>query len=165
MTHSTMPISRRSLLIGLTATGAAAAVGAGHAVAAPAKRSLTAAERRLTMHRSAGCGCCVKWAEAAQKAGFTVTTVNEPDLMAFKREAGVPDSLTSCHTTIAGPYVVEGHVPLDAIRKLLTDRPKVRGIGVAGMPIGSPGMEVPGVPPEPFKIYAFDSAGKLSFFS
>ncbi len=164
MMPPTMPISRRGLLIGLAAGRVALAVGAGTALAAPAKRSLTAAERKLTMHRSAGCGCCIKWAEAAQKSGFAVTTVNEADLMAFKRKAGVPDNLMSCHTTTAGPYVIEGHVPFDAIRKLLIDRPKVKGIGVAGMPIGSPGMEVPGHAPEPFNVYAFDAAGKLSFF-
>jgi len=157
----TVPLNRRTMLL---AAGATLLLGPAALSAAPARRNLTAAERRLTMHRSAGCGCCVKWAEAAQKAGFTVVTVNEDDLIGFKRKVGVPDSLMSCHTTVAGPYVVEGHVPFDAIRELLVERPKVKGIGVAGMPIGSPGMEVPGHAPEPIKIYAFDSAGKLSFF-
>jgi hypothetical protein len=163
MTDVAPLMTRRALLLGFSAAGLVAAIGGSHALASPT-RSLTAAQRKLVMHRSAGCGCCIKWAEAGEKAGFSVASVNESDLMAFKRKVGVPDSLISCHTTIAGPYVVEGHVPFDAIRKLLAERPKVKGIGVAGMPIGSPGMEIPGMPAEPFKIYAFDAGGKLSFF-
>ena len=95
----------------------------------------------LTVYKSPACGCCAKWIEHVEKQGFTVKAVNVDDIMAVKAKAGVPDALASCHTTMVGGYVVEGHVPAADIKKLLAQKPKAKGIAVPGMPAGSPGME------------------------
>ncbi len=95
----------------------------------------------MTVYKSASCGCCAKWVEHVQKHGFTVKVVNVDDIMAVKAKAGIPNKLASCHTTMVGGYVVEGHVPAADIRKLLAEKPKAKGIAVPGMPMGAPGME------------------------
>jgi hypothetical protein len=76
----------------------------------------------------------------------------------------VPKILAACHTALVAGYVVEGHVPADAIARLLRERPAVDGIAVPGMPIGSPGMEYPGQPPERYRILTFDKSGKTTVF-
>ncbi|MCJ7420714.1 DUF411 domain-containing protein [Sphingomicrobium astaxanthinifaciens] len=95
----------------------------------------------IVMHRSAGCGCCLKWVEKMVEAGHEVDVVNEADLMAFKAKHGVPMGLASCHTSLVGGYVVEGHVPAADIERLLAEKPEAVGLFVPGMPMGSPGME------------------------
>jgi len=118
----------------------------------------------VTVHRSPACGCCGAWAGHLRKAGFPVTMINESDLAPVKLRAGVPDSLHSCHTAFIDGYVVEGHVPIEAIDKLLVARPAILGIAVANMPGGSPGMESPGMEPEPFKVIAFAKGGGQDVF-
>lgn len=95
----------------------------------------------MTVMKSPSCGCCAKWVEHARAHGFTVKVVNVDDIMAVKTKHGIPTNLVSCHTTLVNGYVVEGHVPAADIKKLLAAKPKARGIAVAGMPMGSPGME------------------------
>ena len=95
----------------------------------------------MTVMKSAACGCCAKWVEHVRKAGFDVKVVNVDDVMVVKARHGVPMSAASCHTTLVGGYVVESHVPVADVRKLLATKPRARGIAVAGMPMGSPGME------------------------
>lgn len=125
-----------------------------------------AARPAMTMYRNSGCGCCLKWAELARKAGYPVEVKSVADVSLVKARLGVPDSLASCHTTEVGGYVVEGHVPMAAIRKLLRDKPKgVVGIGLAGMPWGSPGMETADGHVDPLDIQAWDKAGKLRKFA
>jgi len=118
----------------------------------------------MTMHRSPTCGCCGAWAAYMRRAGFTVTIINETDLAPIKSRAGVPDPLQSCHTAFIDGYVIEGHVPAEAIEKLLAERPTIMGIAVPEMPTGSPGMEVPGAKPEPFKVMAFRQGGASGVF-
>ena len=95
----------------------------------------------MTVYKSPSCGCCAKWVEHVEQHGFTVTVVPTADMMALKQKLGVPGEARSCHTTKVGNYVVEGHVPAADIKRLLAQKPKARGIAVAGMPMGSPGME------------------------
>ncbi len=96
--------------------------------------------------------------------GFEPTVQDLPDLSAVKMESRVPAALQSCHTAIVDGYVIEGHVPADAVRKLLAQKPtNVIGIAVPGMPIGSPGMEQ-GPRKDPYEILAFDKAGKSTVF-
>lgn len=90
---------------------------------------------------------------------------NREDLTPVKQQHGVPTTLYSCHTAIVDGYVVEGHVPIDALQRLLSERPDVTGIAVPGMPIGSPGMEVEGAAAEPFDVIAFDAGGNSSIFA
>lgn len=96
--------------------------------------------RKMTVYKTPWCGCCKVWAEAMEKAGYTVETHDLENLDMTKRQAGVPTSLTACHTAVLGKYVIEGHVPLEAVEKLHKEKPDIRGIGVAGMPQGSLGM-------------------------
>lgn len=124
----------------------------------------TPANRKMVMHKDPNCGCCGKWGDAARAAGFVVAVAETRDIMAVKAKYGVPSALASCHTTIVGGYVVEGHVPLGAVARLLRTKPKITGIAVPGMPIGAPGMEVPGRKPDPIRVMAFDAAGKVSRF-
>jgi hypothetical protein len=85
--------------------------------------------------------------------------------MGIKAKHGVPQALYSCHTSLVGGYVVEGHVPLQAVKQLLAKRPKLKGIAVAGMPVGSPGMEVPGRAADPIEVMGFDAAGNTRRFA
>jgi hypothetical protein len=87
------------------------------------------------------------------------------DLTAVKSQYNVPTALQSCHTAIVDGYVIEGHVPVDAIERLLAERPDVVGLAVPGMPIGSPGMEVEGVEPQPFEVFVFDKTGNIDTFA
>ena len=100
-----------------------------------------------------------------RNAGFNATKVNVRDLDAVKRKHGVTSSLGSCHTAVVDGYVVEGHVPADVIWQLLKERPDVIGIAVPDMPIGSPGMEVPGKPAQPFNVLAFGRDGQVRIFA
>ena len=84
---------------------------------------------------------------------------------AIKRRHGVPLKLASCHTAIVDGYVIEGHVPADLIDRLLTERPRVTGLTVPGIPSGSPGMEAPGQPTQRYEVLAFDKAGATRVFA
>lgn len=120
----------------------------------------------MTVYKSASCGCCGQWVEHARANGFTVREVNTDDLNAVKREMGIPPRLASCHTVVVGSFVVEGHVPADDIKKLLRDRPAVRGLAVPGMPIGSPGMEQgPPAQYDRYDVLAFTADGATRVFA
>lgn len=151
--------NRRKLLygLGLLAAGAAGAGwGLGLIGGAPAVAD------ELVVYKSPSCGCCQGWAGHLRSNGFRVTVKNVDDLDPIKASAGVPDALISCHTAMVGGYVIEGHVPAASIRRLLAERPDVRGLAVPGMPAGSPGME--GAGSEPYTVLAFDAAGRTRFW-
>ena len=111
------------------------------------------------------CGCCGKWVEHLEAHGFTTQVMNLDDLSEIKAEHNVPGPARSCHTAIVDGYVIEGHVPAADVRRLLKERPAVLGLAVPGMPIGSPGMEVPNVEPVPYDVMSFDSDGQLKVYS
>lgn len=121
----------------------------------------------LRVSRDVGCSCCHAWTELMEKTGrFNVTMMDVPDLPAYKRKVGVPAGLGSCHTALVDGLVVEGHVPVEDILKLLQQRPLgVKGIAVPGMPRGSPGMEQPNGVIDSYTVVAFDAAGVQSDFS
>ena len=97
-------------------------------------------EGELVVHTNPGCGCCIKWIIHMRAAGFEVRRdAQVPG--AVRRRHGVPAELNSCHTAVIDGYVIEGHVPAEVVARLLRERPNIAGIAVAGMPIGSPGME------------------------
>lgn len=119
----------------------------------------------MTVYRDPGCGCCEAWAELARNAGYNVELVDRTDMAAVKRRYGVPEDLASCHTAVVQGYVIEGHVPLSDVDHLLEERPsRIRGLAVAGMPRGSPGMEMPDGSRDPFAVMAFNAAGQSSLF-
>jgi len=126
---------------------------------AAASRSLPVVE----MTRHPQCGCCTKWADHLREAGFEVKITETRKMWGVKRMAGIPKDLDSCHTATVGGYVVEGHVTAGDIKRLLAERPDVKGIAVPGMPIGSPGMEV-GDRDEPYDVLSFDADGNTKVF-
>jgi len=142
-------------------------LGAGAAaVAAPrvARAMIGAAPIPMTVYKSPSCGCCKSWVTRMQGAGFTVKVIDMDDLTAVKKNAGVPQKLQSCHTALVGSYVVEGHVPADLVKKMLTQKPSITGLAVPGMVTGSPGMEM-GDSKDPYDVIAFDRTGKTSVFA
>ena len=165
-------LSRRALVGGLASFGGLAIVGCSRS---PQSRQAqgndaTAGQQApqlasMTVYRDPSCGCCEAWAGIARQAGYKVQVVDHPDMPAIKRRYGVPDELLSCHTTVVGNYAVEGHVPLEDVKQLLETMPaELKGIAVAGMPVGSPGMEVPDGTRQPFQVMAFDGGGRVSVF-
>lgn len=96
-----------------------------------------------TVYKHPACGCCSAWVEHMRDAGFKINVVETQDLSQIKQKLGLPEQLSSCHTTVIDGYFVEGHVPARSVIQLLEDRSSARGIAVAGMPLGSPGMEHP----------------------
>lgn len=130
--------------------------------AVPAKGSGSLPE--LLVYKTESCGCCALWVEHIEAAGFEVAVedVSNADLMAIKERHGVPFELTSCHTALAGSYVLEGHIPAKSIKAFLKAAPEVAGLAVPGMPLGSPGMEHPS--PQPYDVIAFDGKGNRTVF-
>ncbi len=134
---------RRSFIA--LAASALAFLGAG-ARAAPAK---------MTVYKDPNCGCCHEWSKAMAAAGFSVDARDTDDLAAVKGRLGVPADLEGCHTAVVEEYYLEGHVPLEAVHRLLRERPPVRGLAVPGMPSGSLGMGVD--PAAVYDVYAIPS--------
>lgn len=135
-------------------------------VAPKAKPKAAAAALPLvSVHKSPTCGCCGLWVEHMREAGFKVEVHETDDLQPIKQRLGVPHSHASCHTAQVGPYFVEGHVPAEAVRRLLRQRPDARGIAVPGMPMGSPGMEVPSGQVQPYSVDLIRKDGRISEFA
>ena len=144
---------RRGSLVSALALLAVLALPGCGATALPTEPSPTAA-KVAEVHVSPTCTCCTEYVAYLRRHGWTVEVVEEPDIAAFQDEQGVPEAARGCHTTLVGGYLVEGHVPLAAIDRLLEERPAVDGIGLPGMPLGSPGMT--GTATEPLAVVAFD---------
>jgi hypothetical protein len=119
----------------------------------------------FVVYKSPTCGCCNGWIDHLRAEGYTVEAIDVvayQDLQDTKRAGRVPADLESCHTATIEGYVIEGHVPGQAIERLLEERPDIQGLAVAGMPIGSPGMEGPN--PQPYDVIAFTEDGRRSVF-
>ena len=149
-----MTISRRAILAGSLALAAGLVSRAG-ATGKPA----------VMVYKSPTCGCCKLWVTHLERNGYPVKVEDLDNLAPIKKRHGVPEAMASCHTALVDGYVVEGHVPADLIDRLLRERPNVAGIAVPGMPIGSPGMEVPGQPADRYKILTFDRTGATTVFA
>ena len=105
------------------------------------------------------CGCCLGHANYLRQHGFNIIIKETQDISLIRRRHSVPEKFEGCHITLMQGYVVEGNVPASAIKKLLAERPKIRGISLPGMPDGSPGMT--GVKTEPFKILEISDAAEV----
>jgi hypothetical protein len=134
-------------------------------LAATGVRPLAQKGRAVQVFKDPTCGCCSLWVEHLRKAGFSATVTDSDDMAAIKTKLGVPQKARSCHTASVDGYVIEGHVPAADVQRLLKERPKVVGIGVPGMPIGSPGMEVANVKAQAYDVLAFDKAGQTTVFA
>jgi len=127
-------------------------------------RSTDAQGAEIVVYKTPTCGCCGNWVTHLRDHGFEVSVVNVSDTQSARERLGVPRRLGSCHTAQIGKYWVEGHVPADLIKKLLTEQPdEIRGITVPGMPIGSPGMEGPN--PVTYDVLAYGSNGKTTVYA
>lgn len=140
--------------------------GSDYAVASDTPASdLKAPKPQMMVYRDPECGCCGKWVEQAQAAGYQVKVETRDDMYTVKTSLGVPSDLASCHTVMVGGYVLEGHVPFDYVAKLLDDQPSdIIGISVPGMPRGSPGMEMPDGSVDAFEVIGFSRSGLIRVF-
>jgi hypothetical protein len=120
--------------------------------------------KSITVYQTPTCGCCGGWVDHIREAGFDVTVEMHDNLAPIRREMGVPPAMTTCHLGVVAGFVVEGHVPADALKRFLQERPAVMGLAVPGMPIGSPGMEVPGMGVDPYDVVTFDRSGQVAVF-
>ncbi len=127
--------------------------------------SRTAEATDIVVYKDPNCGCCRKWVDHMRDNGYSVEARNTRDLPAIKAEQGVPRQAQSCHTAIVGGYFVEGHVPAADVQRLLKERPDIRGLSAPGMPIGSPGMEVPGKPAQAYQVLAIAHDGSATVFA
>lgn len=128
-----------------------------------AERARAAGLPRMVVTKDPSCGCCSGWVEHVRAAGFAVEVVETESVNRLKTRLGVPPDLAGCHTAEVGGYVIEGHVPAAAIRRLLDERPAATGLAVPGMPVGSPGMEVEGSPPEVYEVVLFGPSQRRRF--
>lgn len=118
----------------------------------------------MVVYKSPTCGCCDGWIDHLRAAGFRVIPRDTSDVGAVKRRLGVLPTLESCHTATISGYVIEGHVPADAIVRLLEERPAIVGLAVPGMPAGSPGMES-ARPHVSYEVIAFDKEGRTQVYA
>ncbi len=133
---------------------------------APVAAESQAALPTITVYKSATCGCCTEWVDHLRHEGFTVVAEDREDLDLFKASVGVPRNLQSCHTALIDGYVIEGHVPASDIKRLLVEMPAVTGLTAPGMPMRSPGMQEPGLPPKGYDVLSFNkNSGKRMIFS
>ena len=110
------------------------------------------------VYKSPSCGCCGNYVPYLRKTGIDPEVKEMQNLSSIKERYSIPSEMQSCHTTVIGKYFIEGHVPVEAIKKLLQEQPDIAGISLPGMPSGSPGM--PGAKNEIFNIYAQTKQGQ-----
>lgn len=136
------------------------------ATAEPAPtQSPVAAQPLVVVHKNPSCGCCGLWVEHMHAHGFEVEVRDVDDMGPIKERVGVPPGMGSCHTAEVAGYFLEGHVPAADVRRLLEERPEARGLTVPGMPLGSPGMEVPDGRVQPYEVVLVGNDGATSTWS
>jgi hypothetical protein len=150
---------RKFLAAALVSAGTVIARRAG--AAAPVRAG--AARPPVTVYKDPSCGCCKEWVKYMEKSGFVVTAHDDSDMDALKDHYGVPSGVRSCHTALVGSYVIEGHVPAADVERMLKEQPKVAGLAVPGMVMGSPGME--GGMSKPYTVVAFQKNGSTTSFA
>ncbi|KQP85462.1 metal-binding protein [Methylobacterium sp. Leaf113] len=148
--NETTRTNRRAVVLGMTAS------------VAFGRHALAQGLPTLAVTKDPSCGCCEKWIAHLRENGFTAA-VTEGPVNPLKIRLGVPRDLASCHTAQVDGYVVEGHVPAGAIKRLLTEKPIGTGLAVPGMPAVSPGMEVEGMEPDTYDVILFAPGGRRSF--
>jgi hypothetical protein len=165
MSRHDQDLTRRQWLAAIART-----VGGGGALVAitalRADASHAAKPSRLVVYKDPDCGCCKAWVTHLHANGLAPEAKDRTDMDALKDSLGVPAALRSCHTAVAGRYVIEGHVPAADIKRLLATAPRnIAGLAVPGMPAGSPGMEVPGRPADRYDVIAYAPSGATHVFA
>jgi hypothetical protein len=154
-------LNRRHLLKTLTSLSAALIGEPAYAQTPMSK--LEAPLPKLLVSKDPNCGCCGDWVKHMQAAGFPVEVIETANIGELKARVGVPQDLAACHTAQIDGYVIEGHVPAAAVKRLLRQRPAAKGLATPGMPLGSPGMEVSGQDPDVYEVILFGPAGRYPF--
>jgi hypothetical protein len=152
-----MPIMKIALLVRLVLTAFLAFPVMQHAFASDSKT--------VEVWKDPSCGCCQGWVDHMKAAGFEVRIHNTSEIDAVKTMNRVPQQLASCHTAKIDGYTIEGHVPASDIMRLLKEKPQINGLAVPGMPLGSPGMEVPGGDKDAYDVLSFDERGNTAVYS
>ena len=124
---------------------------------------------KVVSYRSASCGCCKKWISHLRDNGLKVVDNIVEDISVIKKQYQIPNNLRSCHSAQISNYTIEGHVPIESIKKLLREKPNNNGIAVPGMPLGSPGMDMHSHDShshdyEDYKVVSFSEIGKTKIF-
>lgn len=122
-----------------------------------------AANIPVKMYRNPNCGCCATYAQYLTGNGFTVELINTTDLTSINKKYNVPQALESCHTAIIGPYVFEGLVPAEDIKRVLDEHRPIKGLSVLGMQMGAPGM--PGTKSGPINVYYLSESAPPKIFT
>jgi hypothetical protein len=152
-------LSRRTLLRVLVAgAGGIALIGGSSGIISLSAR---AAPTRgdVTLYKNPQCGCCEGYADHLRDNGFKVKAISTNDLLMMSEKYGIPDDQRPCHISLIGGYVVGGHIPIEVVNRLLSERPEITGIKLPGMPTGTPGM--PGPKPGPLDIYEIGNGQKV----
>lgn len=119
----------------------------------------------VTVYKSATCGCCTAWVEHMKNSGFPVETHDADNLNDYKIKAKLGAGLGSCHTAFVDGYAIEGHVPADDVKRLLTEKPDISGLTAPGMPMNSPGMAPEGSKPSGYDVISFKDGKAVGVFS
>ncbi len=155
------PVTRRRLCLNLV--GAVAAIAGLPRLADAQAKTPARSKPVLIVYKDAACGCCSSWVDHMQTNGWKATVING-DMGPIKAQHKIPGALQSCHTTLVGGYVVEGHVPASDVTRLLAEKPKgIIGLTIPGMPASAPGMDM--IPFRPFTVLTFDANGKTTVFA
>jgi hypothetical protein len=155
-------IDRRTFL---TRLAGVAVVGAGAGPVWAQLPFLQTGGTPITVYKSKSCGCCANWVDYLRGAGFSPTVFDQEDMDSIKDSLGVPSELRSCHTAVLDRYLIEGHVPVADMRRLVAGRSKLQGLAVPGMPQGTPGMAAEGAPIQGFEVIGFSAQGSRSTFA
>lgn len=119
----------------------------------------------VTVYKSATCGCCKSWVSHLEKNGFTVKAHDVGNMLEYKQKAKLGAGMGSCHTAFVDGYAVEGHVPAKDLKRMLLEKPDISGITVPRMPMGSPGMEVPGAEADAFQVISYKDGEEVGVFT
>lgn len=128
--------------------------------------SVSAEEKHetITVYKSPFCGCCTKWVKYMRKNGFQVEEKKIHNVQEYKEKYGTSGRLSSCHTSVVSGYVIEGHVPAEDVKRLLKEKPDIKGLTLPGMPTGAPGMEQDGQRDD-FDVLAIKKDGSTFVYS
>ena len=119
----------------------------------------------VTVYKNASCGCCQSWVSHLENNGFTVEAHDVGKMHEYKTRAKLGAGMGSCHTAFVDGYAVEGHVPAKDLKRMLLEKPDISGLTVPRMPMGSPGMEMPGRPADPFQVLSYKDGEIVDVFS
>ena len=151
---------KRLLVLGLILSLLLAACS----VLSPQAQDTSGEDRLVTIFALDGWGCCGDWTDYLEENGYKTETTEYASLDQIKKKYHIPEEFKTCHTAIVNGYVIEGHVPIEEIERLLSEKPDVIGIAVAGMPAGSPGMDIEGFDDEAFDVVSFDQNGNIEIY-